>query len=634
MSSFKGWLKELPNNPYSCRCEVCGVELTCGKSELLRHASSAKHVKKLGQGQTRSISSFFGKTAEQLRLDENVSHAEIKISNFFAHHNVAFQTVDHLIPLLKDCFKDSKICQNLTLGRLKTTNIIKNVISQKETMDLSSQLRLTNFSVLVDETTDISANKLLCIVVRFINQEGELCDRLLEVVTIDAKECTAEKVFQSFKNCLESKNIPLSKIIGFAADNASIMVGKHNSFMTRLQGETKALVVLPCICHSAALVASNACSKLPRTPEEFVKSIATYFSISPKRSAQLAEMQEFFKCEQLKMLKLSGTRWLSMQHAVKRVLDMWDVLYHYFQVAKLEENSIQVNYIFDELNNSCTKAILLFLKYILNIFNTFNALFQSKKILVHELSRECKKIFYQNTSLFLLPQYLKYDIDCRNPRHFKNLDDLDLGSECNSFLKSLPKEVQLPIKKSCLEFLITASEDMQKRFPLNSDLFNNLHFLNPNIAMDLDKPEHLKTLKPVWEKFVYLDEIDGEQIEIEWKNIAIYFMNDIYQKELFLKKTITDFWFSLGQIKNFEDKFEFEKIYKLVRICLSLPHSNAETERVFSVVTDVKTKKRNKVGSEALNAVCISRFAHSNCCLSFNVEKSHLELMKTKNLYK
>lgn len=114
--------------------------------------------------------------------------------------------------------------------------------------------------------------------------------------------------------------------------------------------------------------------------------------MSPKRTAELIDLQTYFKTEQLKMLKLSGTRWLSMHHAVKRVLDMWDILLKYFQVSKIEDNFLQVNFIFVELNNMCTKAILLFLKYVLNYFNTFNALFQAKKILVHELSKESKKL--------------------------------------------------------------------------------------------------------------------------------------------------------------------------------------------------------------------------------------------------
>lgn len=115
----------------------------------------------------------------------------------------------------------------------------------------------------------------------------------------------------------------------------------------------------------------------------------------------------------------------------------------------------------------------------------------------------------------------------------------------------------------------------------------------------------------------------------------IYF--DEAEKETIGKKSVEDFWWSLREIKNFEGNFEFKNICYLASICLSLPHSNAETERVFSVVTDVKNKKRNKLGSEALNAVSIIRFSGSknnNCCKTFEVTNDHCKLMKKENLYK
>lgn len=48
--------------------------------------------------------------------------------------------------------------------------------------------------------------------------------------------------------------------MGFASDNASVMMGKHNSFMTRLKAETDALIV---ILYSSALVSVNACYHAP-----------------------------------------------------------------------------------------------------------------------------------------------------------------------------------------------------------------------------------------------------------------------------------------------------------------------------------------------------------------------------------
>jgi hypothetical protein len=63
--------------------------------------------------------------------------------------------------------------------------------------------------------------------------------------------------------------------------------------------------------------------------------------------AELAQMQEFFKGTTQKMLKLSATRWLSMQHAIKRVLDNWQILLDYFRVAQLEDNSKIISSILD-----------------------------------------------------------------------------------------------------------------------------------------------------------------------------------------------------------------------------------------------------------------------------------------------
>lgn len=113
-----------------------------------------------------------------------MSEAEIKLSAFLAHHNVAFQVVEHLVPVLTDCFPDSSILKNVKLGRTKVTHVIKNVICKKETKDLVSILQKTHFSILLYKRTDIAVNKLLCINVKFVNDRGVICDRLLEILTI------------------------------------------------------------------------------------------------------------------------------------------------------------------------------------------------------------------------------------------------------------------------------------------------------------------------------------------------------------------------------------------------------------------------------------------------------------------
>ena len=86
------------------------------------------------------------------------------------------------------------------------------------------------------------------------------------------------------------------------------MVANYNSFMTRLKKKVSVLIVLRCICHSSALIASKTCAKLPNSCENILHAVATYFSGSAKRSAILSDFLEFFGVESRKILKLSGTR--------------------------------------------------------------------------------------------------------------------------------------------------------------------------------------------------------------------------------------------------------------------------------------------------------------------------------------
>jgi len=60
-------------------------------------------------------------------------------------------------------------------------------------------------------------------------------------------------------------------------------------------------------------------------------------------------------------------------------------------------------------------------------------------------------------------------------------------------------------------------------------------------------------------------------------------------------------------------------------------------QRIFSIVTDVKNKKRNRIDVTCLDAVCkvrVSSFqAHNIDCRTFKVEETHLELHNFNNLF-
>lgn len=181
------------------------------------------------------------------------------------------------------------------------------------------------------------------------------------------------------------------------------MVGKHHSFFQLLKNDIPHVLLLRCICHSAALVASHACSFLPRSAEELIRNIYSYVSGSAKRSAQLQEMQQFFGENQNKILKLAATRWLSRSECISRVLENWVPLEHFFIIAVHEDKLKSAELILNELKNVYTKAYLLFLKYALKMFNTFNILFQNRKPLIHVLYRECMLLIKQICRNYIQP---------------------------------------------------------------------------------------------------------------------------------------------------------------------------------------------------------------------------------------
>ena len=86
-----------------------------------------------------------------------------------------------------------------TLGKIhlkrdKCTALIKNVIASSMEQELKRDLRNKKFCLIIDESTDISVHKNLCILIRFF------CDRTGSVETrfmalIPVKEATAESIF-------------------------------------------------------------------------------------------------------------------------------------------------------------------------------------------------------------------------------------------------------------------------------------------------------------------------------------------------------------------------------------------------------------------------------------------------------
>ena len=78
-----------------------------------------------------------------------------------------------------------------------------------------------------------------------------------------------------------------------------------------------------------------------------------------------------------------------------------------------------------------------------------------------------------------------------------------------------------------------------------------------------------------------------------------------------------DFWMRVKKFKNGLDEPMFPKLSKFAMKLLSLPHSTAAVERIFSSVNMVKTKARNRLTVNNLKGRLLSKQAvkkRGSCC--------------------
>jgi len=175
-----------------------------------------------------------------------------------------------------------------------------------------------------------SSIKHLEIVVRILDQENYIVRDQFASLT-EISDASAQSVYDAILNFFQNNSVPYKdNLIGYASDGANTMFGKHHSVKTLLEKDVEDLFVLKCVCHSLALCASYACTKLPNDVEQLIKEIYTYMKYSFKRQSQFSEFQIFVDTKPHKMLQPSQTQWLSLHSCVKRVLEQYKALKLYF----------------------------------------------------------------------------------------------------------------------------------------------------------------------------------------------------------------------------------------------------------------------------------------------------------------
>ena len=92
-------------------------------------------------------------------------------------------------------------------------------------------------------------------------------------------------------------------------------------------------------------------------------------------------------------------------------------------------------------------------------------------------------------------------------------------------------------------------------------------------------------------------------------------------------------WAHISQMKNADGSLMFERLSKVAILILTLPHSNAEEERVFSMISKNKTRFRSSLKLDGtLSSILTIKCAEVEACQNFEPPTEVLEIAKKSTM--
>lgn len=268
------------------------------------------------------------------------------------------------------------------------------------------------------------------------------------------------------------------------------------------------------------------------------------------------------------------------------------------------------------------KLIYNFLDWCLPKFHNMNAYFQTEKVVITELYNKMSSAFQDMLLCYMKRDYvLKTNLSDINPKDktkYLNDTEIYLGVAVYNELntpKNLERHDYEHLKKNfidrCKEFLSTGCRQIQLRFDFNDKVLSDISILKPSNALSHKTREAFPSLVVIAEKLPRL--LDKDAYQDEWRKLPLYkFQENISSFEA------DKFYHYISDITDDDNVPEFHTLSKFALNVFSLPHSNADCERIFSKVNLIKTKQRNKIITPTLNGLLLAnQIVSMEGCVNF-----------------
>ena len=591
--ALKAWIAPVLQDPSKARCKYYKSEIRAQLRDLKDHAETKRHKANCLPNVNTSIKSFARPTtSSDGEICNDQKRREIRVATYVACHT-SINALDDLSDILEEEFGKFR------MHRTKCTAMIKSVLAPHFRDELKSDIGESPFSLYLDETTDITVIKLLCICVKYRSiKHGKFISTYLGLVELSA--ANARAITDAILAFLETYGLNINNMVGIATDGASVMVGKHHSVFTLLKELLPDLKLIRCVCHSLDIVAKKAMDHLPSNVDFMIRETFNWFSHSAKRQSEYKLLFETLNdglCP-LKLLSPCTTRWLGVADSIDRVLQQKDALKLHFGVTAGAEHCYTARLLSEMYSDQANVLYMQFLRPILGDIKAVNKIFQLETGDSLGVFRDLERLYLSTLKRVAKPSVFRMNSDCQ----LKDLDlaassvylsaeDADLGTTFQEELRacSLAPEARQTISARCFAFIRELLVQYQSRLADSLDMLRKMELLSPkSVISTMDRPR-------VRELPMEFFRCSIDTLDSQWRNVS--------SAGFYGDQPIDVFWMQVEAFKDAGGNACFKDLALGAIRLLSLPISNAHVERAFSQVALLKDSTQNRMGLSLLSSL-------------------------------
>lgn len=200
-----------------------------------------------------------------------------------------------------------------------------------------------------------------------------------------------------------------------------------------------------------------------------------------------------------------------------------------------------------------------------------------------------------------------------------------IGNSTSALVNTLKCEEKCIFFKSVRKCFSSSCDYMVHKFPFKDEVLVNAEVAN---ISSISKTS-FSSLRFFINKFPNIVTCETEQLDEAIDTLHCQFCNFQLEETDVGSGRIDVKWALVGQMKSANGLLKYDRLSKVMLAILSIPHSNAECERIFSSVTKTKTQFRSMLSQESLEKLLTLKSVQEGKCLEQEFSQEFLKRTKS-----